>query len=68
MSCLEFSQRAKFWILTAVVLDSYVDTATIKPMEVVNRKKITHSKLNAWEVSVVLLTKCPEPFAGIGYN
>ena len=49
-------------------LDSYVDAPTIKPAEVANQRKFAYCKCNAQKGSVVLLTKCPEPFAGIGYK
>jgi hypothetical protein len=49
-------------------IDSYVDAPAIEPTEVANQRIFAYRKCNAWKVSVVLLTKCPEPFAGVGYN
>ncbi len=37
-------------------------------MEVSNRRKIAYRKRNPRKVSVVLISKCPEPFAGVGYK
>jgi hypothetical protein len=48
--------------------NSYVDTPAIKPTEVTNQQKFAYCKRNAWKVSMVLISKCLEPFAGIGYN
>ena len=48
--------------------DSYVDAPAIGPTEVSNRRKIAYCKRNARKVSVVLISKCPEPFAGVGYT
>ena len=59
---------SKILDLVSSWLDSYVDAPTIKPTEVANQRKITHCKRNAWKVSMVLLTQCPEPFAGIAYK
>ena len=50
------------------LLDSYIDAPTIKLTEVVNQQKFVYCNRNARKVSVVLLTKCPEPFAGVEYK
>jgi hypothetical protein len=59
---------SKIFDLVSSWVDSYVDTPTIEPAEVVNQRKIAYCKRNTRKVSVVLLRKCPEPFAGIGYD
>ena len=49
-------------------LDSYLDAPAIERREVANQRKFAYCKHNAQKVRVVLLTKCPEPFAGVGYE
>ncbi len=50
------------------VFDSYVDKSSDRADGCSERRKITDCKCNAQKMSVNLLTKCPEPFAGKGDN
>jgi hypothetical protein len=56
---------SKILDLVRTCLDSFIDAPTIG---VLNWRKITYCKRNAWKVSMVLISKCPEPFVGIGYK
>jgi len=51
-----------------VVFDSYVDETSDQADGHSKQRKIAYCKRNAWKMSMVLLTKCPEPFAGGGDN
>ena len=51
-----------------VVLDSYVDESSNRADGRSERRKIAYCKRDARKMSVVLYTKCPEPFAGEGDN
>ena len=50
------------------VVDSYVDESSDRADGRSERIKIAYCKRNARKMSVVLLTKCPEPLAGEGDN
>ncbi len=51
-------------ILDMIYFDSYVDEPSDRADGRSEQRKIAYYKCNAPMVSVVLLTKCPEPFAG----
>jgi hypothetical protein len=49
-----------------VVIDSYVDESSDRADGRSEQREIAYCKCNARKISVALIIKCPEPFAGEG--